>query len=406
MIDQMVQRAGSYYHLFPTGRQGKRAIWEGVGKDGFPYLKHFPNELVVRKNDQEMLIEIKGERGNSIYQVIGTDKGLDYLRGTNPVGVIFDEYSRMSPAVWDTMRPILRENEGFAIFAYTPCGMNHGFDLFNMAKENDNWFASLLTVDDTGIVSEADIEEERKSGMLEEYVQQEFYCSFTSSLAGAYFAKEMQKAEDDGRVCNVPYEPDLPVTTFWDLGINDSTAIIFAQILPHETRIIDFYENSGEGLTHYIKMLKEKPYVYGEHYAPHDIAVREFTTGRSRRDTALSLGVDFLVGQRIDKSESIDSLRRYLSRCWFDREKCNVLVSALMNYRKSYDERNKTYRSTPVHDWSSHACDSAMLMANSFYQLMGEVKHQNNEFADTGYDVFNSDRNQIFSNPHYDIFEG
>ena len=402
MIDQMLQRPGSYYHLFPTGRQGRKAIYEGIGKNGIRYMDHFPKEIIARKNDQEMLVEVKGAKGNSIYQVVGTDKGMDYLRGTNPVGVIFSEYSRMSPAVWDTIRPILRENEGWAIFAYTPWGENHGYDLFNMAKDNDEWFASFLTVDDTEdhdgnrLISDSDVDEERKSGMSKEMVAQEFYCSFQSALPGAYFASEMESALEQGRITKVGYEPELPVSTYWDLGISDANAIWFAQHIGNETRLIDYYENSGEGLVHYIQYLRSKEYVYDRHHAPHDIEVREFSTGRSRRDTALNLGIDFIVGKKIDKMESIDSLRRFLGRCWFDQDKCKVGIAALRNFHKAFNDKTRTF-SSPVHDWSSHGVDALIECSNAYYLDGFESTGQKQTQTINDYDIFNNRGNSTLN---------
>ena len=401
LIDQMLMRPGSYYHLFPTGRQGRKAIYEGIGKNGIRYMDHFPKEIIARKNDQEMLVEVKGEKGNSIYQVVGTDKGMDYLRGTNPVGVIFSEYSRMSPAVWDTIRPILRENDGWAIFAYTPWGENHGYDLYNMAKQNDEWFASFLTVDDTTdhngkrLITDSDVEEERDSGMSREMCAQEFYCSFQSALPGAYFASEMESALEQGRITQVAYEPELPVETYWDLGLADSNAIWFAQHIGNETRLIDYYENSGEGLVHYIQLLRNKEYVYSRHHAPHDIEVREFSTGRSRRDTALNLGIDFLVGKKIDKMESIDSLRRFLGRCWFDQEKCKVGIAALRNYHKAFNDKTRTF-SSPVHDWSSHGVDALMECSNAHYLDGFEDTSRKQTQTLNDYDIFDSKGNSTF----------
>jgi hypothetical protein len=364
-------------------------------------MDHFPSQIVVRKNDQEMLVEVKGDKGNSIYQVVGTDKGMDYLRGTNPVGVIFSEYSRMSPAVWDTIRPILRENDGWAIFAYTPWGENHGYELYNMARGNDEWFASFLTVEDTAdhagnpLISAKDVQEEKDSGMSKEMVNQEFYCSFQSALPGAYFANEMEAALEQGRITRVAYEPELPVDTYWDLGMADSNAIWFAQHIGNETRFIDYYENSGEGLVHYIQVLRNRPYVYGQHYAPHDIEVREFSTGRSRRDTALNLGIDFMVGKKIDKMESIDSLRRFLGRCWFDQDKCRLGVAALRNYHKTFNDKTRAF-SSPVHDWSSHGVDALMECSNAYYlEGMGESGEKPTQ-CQYEYDIFNSNRGPIF----------
>jgi len=132
-IKKMQERVGVYYHLFPTYGQGKRTIWDGIGADGKPFLSHFPEQLVKNKNETEMQIQTTN---GSIWQVIGTDRNLDNLVGPNPVGCVFSEYSIQDPRAWTLLRPILRENGGWAIFIYTPRGENHGWDLYQIAQQN------------------------------------------------------------------------------------------------------------------------------------------------------------------------------------------------------------------------------------------------------------------------------
>jgi hypothetical protein len=311
-------------------------------------------------------------KNGSIYQVVGTDD-VDSLVGTNPVGCIFSEYSLQDPAAWDYIRPILAENGGWAVFIYTARGKNHGHKLIEMAKKNPNpkWFAEVLTAgnsgtkreDGTPVISDEIINEERAAGMDEAMVQQEFYCSFEAPLVGAYYGAQMATAIEQGRITKVPWEPSLLVHTAWDLGIGDATTIWFWQQCGLEVRVIDYYEMSGEGLSHYVKKLGERPYAYGAHYAPHDIEVKELGTGKSRRDVARTLGLQFRVIQKHTVEDGIEAARNLLARCWFDSEKCDRGIEALKTYRKEWDDKRKIFNERPEHDWSSHGADGFRYLA-------------------------------------------
>lgn len=351
---KMFERKGTYYYIFPTYTQAKKVLWDGLDRDGFPFMGHFPKEVVKKKNESELRIEVVN---GSAIQLIGSDN-IDSVVGTNPVGCVFSEFALQDPKAWDYMRPILRENGGWAVFDYTPRGKNHGYALYQMAKSNPDWFAQILTIDDTQALSQRDIDAERREGMSEELIQQEFYCSFEGVAFGAYFGKQMQQAEKDGRIGKVPFETGVGVETWWDLGIGDSTAIWFTQSVGREIRVIDYYEASGEGFPHYAKKLQEKPYVYSVHHAPHDIEVRELGNGRSRKETAASLGIAFQVVPNLPIDDGIEAARTLLGRCWFDREKCERGLNALASYHKAYDDKLKDWKSYPQHDWSSHAADA------------------------------------------------
>jgi len=388
-----LERVGGIYHLFPTARQARKAMWDGIDRDGFRYMDHFPPGMCVGKNETDMKLTMVN---GSYYQLVGVDMGLDWLVGTNPVGLIFSEWAIMNPRVWDLLRPIVRENDGWALFIFTPRGQNHGYQTYRLTRDDPAWFTSLLTVNDTRrgdgsyIVSPEDIEAERREGMNEDMIQQEYFCSFTAATPGAYFAVEMRRADLDGRVTSVPFESAVPVDTWWDLGMNDSTAIWFSQSVGNEIRLINYFEDSGEGLPYYAGKLSELRhkygYVYGQHTAPHDIEVRDFTTGKSRRAAARSLGINFLVGKRVNaKEESIDAARRILPRCWFDDRKCGQGLSALRAYHKEFNDKLQTFRVAPVHDWSSNAADAFMEMAKN-YRNYNEATFQ--QTAVSQYSIF------------------
>jgi phage terminase large subunit len=247
-----------------------------------------------------------------------------------------------------------------------------------MARRNpERWFSQVLTVNDTKVIPQAVLDQEREEIIIKDgndaLYQQEYMCSFKVPIAGAYYGTLMMQAREQKRIGFVPYDESMPVDTWWDLGVGDSTAIWFVQCIGKEIRLIDHYETSGEGLPHYIRKLQEKGYIYGRHIAPHDIQVREFSTGKSRYEVAQSLGISFEIAPKLSLEDGIDAVRIILPRCWFDEEKTRRGTNALITYHKAFDEKNKIYKDRPEHDWSSHSCDAFR---------MGAVMYQ--EELDTG----------------------
>lgn len=349
----MQEKPGIYYYFFPTYSQGKKALWEAIGKDGLPYIKHFPEELVETINQTEM--KVKYHNG-SIFQIIGTDD-IDRVVGTNPRGVVFSEYSLQNPKAWDFIRPILLENGGWAIFNFTARGKNHAYDLYMAGLNSPHWFVQKLTVDDTKALTPEEIQRERDEGMTEDMVQQEYYCSFTAAIQGSYYYAQYDEAERNQRFGNVPYDEQLPVYTVWDLGIGDSMAIGFYQLLGQEVRMIDYLEATGQGLPWYAQQIQQKGYVYGDHFAPHDIKVRELGTGKSRLETAKALGINFKVVESLPVQDGIDAARALFKRLWVDETKCKDWLRLIPQYTKEYDEAKKVFKNTPLHDWTSHGAD-------------------------------------------------
>lgn len=364
---EIFKNVGAYYYIFPTYNQGKKILWNGADKNGFRFLDHLPEETRTRTVGNEMFIEFKN---GSTFQIVGSDN-IDSIVGTNPRGVVFSEYSLQDPKAWDYIRPILAENDGFAIFNFTPRGENHAKDLLDYAKTDEKWFVSNLTVDDTGAISPEVLEQEKKEIIAkngdDSIFLQEYYNSFAASIVGSYYGKLIERMEAEGRVRDVPYDPNLPVHTWWDLGMNDSMSIGFFQQSPTDWRLIDYIEGSGEGIRYYINELNQKGYTYGKHHAPHDIMVRELGTGKSRYETAKELGLTFETirdGEHIKsavpmlpRQDGIDATRQKLGTLYIDQTKCSRVVKALKNYHKDYDEVNKVYRNNPKHDWSSHCAD-------------------------------------------------
>ncbi len=358
-----LQRVGVYYYIFPEYEQWRKAFWDNIDNDGKTMFDHIPKWLLKKKNDQSMQIEyING----SMIQVIGTDRKIDNIVGTNPVWCLYSEFPIADPRWWDLMRPILKLNWWFAWFVFTPRGKNHWWAIREVARKNPtDWYLSELTAEDTydndwnRIVTDQMITEERRDWMDEDLLQQEYFVSFEASIKGAYYADQIREARKEWRISKVPYDPALDTYTAWDLGFNDTTAIWFFQIHWKEVRCIDHYEMSWESLEHYVTVIKSKPYTFKKHYLPHDVEVRELQTGNSRKQYLQSLGMTNIeVVPKLSIEDGIDAVRRMFKSLWIDEDKCERWVNALSSYHKEYDAKNQTYRNQPKHDWASNSADA------------------------------------------------
>lgn len=380
----MLERVGTYWHLFPYQTQARKAIWNGIDSQGRKILDQvFPQEIRKRTSSQEMLIELVN---GSTWQLAGSDN-YDSLVGSNPVGVVFSEWSLCDPNAWAYIRPILAENDGWASFIYTPRGKNHGYSLYNMARKSDDWYCENLTVNDTKredgspVITHEIIDQERAEGMEEALIQQEFYGSFESQIAGAYYADQISAAKDQGRIGRLPIEPSLPVHTAWDLGIADAMSIWLFQSVGKEIRLVHYYEATGKGMEHYIQYLNQwantNGVMLGTHLAPHDIEVRELTSGRSRKDVARQMGIAFRTVQRPRvKAEGIQAVRRMFPRFWIDDERAEQGYNCVASYRREWDEKAGRFRDNPVHDWASHGADALQTLALGWRESLSPAHMQ------------------------------
>lgn len=360
-------RVGTIWHMLPTLKQARRVIWDGIDKHGRRMIDQaFPKDIRESKNDSEMQIRLKN---GSIWQCVGSDN-YDSLVGTNPVGVIMSEYSIADPTAWDYIRPILAENGGWALFIYTPRGKNHGKMLFEAAEKNDRWFSSLLTVNDTfddegdNIILPEHIDEERESGMSEEKIQQEFFCSWDAGMEGAFYTKELNLAESEGRIGDYPHDPSKPCQTWWDIGFRDATSIIITQRGDDgKPIIIDYLEGRNKALDEWVRDLRSLPYDYEENWGPHDLENHDWTTGKTRREYAQGLNWDFDIVPKIGVADGIDATRAMIRVARFNHQKTMKLIDGLTSYRREWDEKAGLFRDKPVHDWSSHPADAMRYMS-------------------------------------------
>jgi phage terminase large subunit len=362
------QRIGNYWHMLPEASQARKAIWEAVnphtGKRRID--EAFPAAIRETTKEQEMFIRFTN---GSTWQVVGSDN-YDSLVGSAPIGIVFSEWALANPSSWAFLRPILLENGGWALFITTPRGRNHASSFYEGARTDASWYAEKLSAHDTGIFTPAQLEQERREYIRdypedgEAKFQQEYECSFAAAIMGAYYGRLMQNAEDEGRIGIVPWMPSEGVWTSWDLGYGDSTVIWLAQLIGGDIRIIDMIAGSGVGIDWYVKKLNEKPYVYVQHIVPHDADNGELGTGERRIDIMRKLGMKPIrVLPRTGVDDGISAVRSLLPRCRFNKATTVRGVEALQQYRKKWDDKNKVFMDTPLHDWASDYADSMRYLA-------------------------------------------
>ena len=342
----------------PTFTQAKRIAWD--------YIKFYAGVIPgVTFNETELRVDFPN--GGRI--MLLSAENPDALRGIYLDACFFDEFGMQNPRVWgEVVRPALSDRQGSATFLGTPAGHNHFFDMLQIAKSqveegSDDWYWKICKASETGIVKQEELDA-AKTTMSEQQYEQEFECSFTAAIVGAYYGKLIAGLDDEGRITRVPYDPAYPVHTAWDLGVNDSTAIWFAQVFRGGAiNIIDYYENGGVGLDHYADILRQKDYTYGDHLAPHDIEVRELGSGKSRLETAYTLGIRFRVVPKMKIVDGINAARVMIPKCYFDADKTAIGLDCLRQYRQEWDDKRKTFRDHPRHDYTSHAADAFRYLA-------------------------------------------
>jgi phage terminase large subunit len=365
-----MERVGVYWHLLPQADQARKAIWDAVNPlTGLRRIDEaFPHAIRANTRETDMFIRFKN---GSTWQVVGSDN-FNSLVGTPPIGLVLSEWALADPAAWAYLSPILMDNGGWAVFITTPRGRNHAHKTLQTARKSPGWFAETLTVDQTRRFTKEALEEERQN-LIDIYgeddgessFQQEYYCSFDVAIVGSYFGRELAKAEAEGRITDVPHNPDLPVYTAWDIGRSDATAIWFAQQpIGGAVRVIDYYRNVGKDVTHYCQVVRERGYSYAEHIWPHDGARGDWSTGKTRPQIAAEHKVSpRILNQEHDVTDGINVARRLLKRCWFDAEKCADGLEALRSYRKEWDDKNRTFKDKPLHDWASDPADAFRYLA-------------------------------------------
>jgi hypothetical protein len=376
-----------YFYVAPTYGAAKQIAWE--------YFKYYAKNIpFVEFKEGELKVVIKRPKGmmpKYNFNALLTDEadeisiwlcGADNAeakRGVYADGIMLDEYSEMNPVVYSqTFRPALSDRNklsilvrekygvdacresGWAVFSGTPKGSNHLKEMYDVGVKNpETWFTALLPVSHTKLISDSELES-MKQTMGEDEFQQEMMCSFTAALTSFFFSNEMNLLASKNKITSVPYNPAYPVSTFWDLGISDDTAIWFIQKIGTSYHAIDYMSSPGKGIDWWIKEIHKKPYNYAKHYLPHDAAKRDFMTAKPLIEQVEQAGLRpvIMVSRVKRKQEAISQIRLILPLMTFDAETCYSGVECLKNYRREKDSENDIYKTTPVHNWASHGVDA------------------------------------------------
>lgn len=368
------KRVGNYWHCLPEFEQARRSIWTAVnphsGKRRID--EAFPHELRENTNDSTMFIRFKNQ---STWACIGSDR-YDATMGASPAGITYSEYALSNPSAWAYHRPMLQENNGWAAFITTPRGRNHAFALLNHARSTKGWFAQLLTAVDTGALTQQELAE-----AFGEYValygadagraayEQEYMCSFTAAILGAFYSAECAAIRNEGRVLDVEPDLDRPVHRAWDLGVRDDTCVFWYQARGSQLLILDIMAGSGVGVEHYrdeiFKRHEERGWIHGDDFVPHDANVLEFGSGRTRVETMTRLNLRPMRVPRASLLDGINAVRRTLPLCVF-HPRCAKGLDALEQYRREWDDDLKAFKATPLHDWTSNFADAFRYLAQSY----------------------------------------
>ena len=337
-----------YAFISPTFKQGKSTAWDYIKN----YTKNIP---FIKFNESELRCDFpNGAR----ITILGAEND-QALRGIFLDGCIFDETQNISPALFpEIIRPALADRKGWCIFIGTPKGQNYFYQLHKQSEDEKGWWTGVFKASETKILDDEELEA-AQSIMSKDLYDQEFECSFQAAITGSYYGKIIEEMEIEKRITEVPYDENLPTETWWDLGLKDSTAIWFVQRHRDFLRVIDYYENSGEGLDFYADVLDSKGYKYDRHIAPHDIKVRELGAyGKSRLESALELGISFDIAPKLAIEDGIEIVRKTLTQCYFDKNKTYQGVEALKAYQKKWDEKNQCFKNRPTHNFASHPADA------------------------------------------------
>lgn len=343
---------GRYAYLAPTYAQAKDTIWA--------YLKRFTADIPgTEPRESDLMVTFPNGARVRLYGA----ENYERLRGGFADGVVLDEYGDIDPRAWpEVIRPLLADRKGWAVFIGTPKGRNDFWRIHDAAEQDDSWYSLVLRASQTHILDATELADIRRMLTEDQYLQ-EMECSFDAAITGAIYRTELAAMDADGRLCGVPYDPAVPVWTAWDLGIGDATSIICAQLVGREVHVIDYYEATGEPLTHYVQWLDSKPYRYGMDLLPHDAGARELGTGKTREELLRQNGRKVRVLARDNVDDGINAVKMLLGRCWFDKLKTARLRECMAHYHRDFNHKMAVFKDAPIHDWSSHAADAARTLA-------------------------------------------
>jgi phage terminase large subunit len=373
-----LRRIGTHVYLFPLHKQARSVIWQGLDFDGKPFMDAIPDALVAKKNEARMEIDLF----NGSKLVLAGSNNYDGLMGSNPVTIIYSEFSLHNPLARQYLNPIIVQNKGKEILQYTPRGMNHGYEVYQQVKDLPDYHVEHLSVEQTfkhdgvtPIINKQDIQRARDLGMSEELIRQEFFVDFEVGNLGAYYTREMSDMDREGRICILKPDPYLKLHSIWDLGGTDATAGILFQVTGKYIHILYLLHDTGKGLRHYLneaELIRQKfGCEWGHHFGPHDIDQKHqgWEHAESRLIQARKHGWHFQVVPKVNFEDGIEAVRYMFPRLRIDKLNCNLLIRACREYQRAYDEVLARYDKKPLDNWAVHIADALRYLGVQYKRL-------------------------------------
>jgi len=377
LLLRSLMRVGTHIYLLPLQKQAREVVWSGLDHTGKPFISYIPECLIEYKNDARM--EMRLINGSRL--IFGGSNNFNGMMGTNPVSIIYSEFSLHNPLARQYLNPILIENGGLEVLQFTPRGKNHGWDVFDTVRENPRYLVQHLSVketkktDGTPVITPEQIEEAKKMGMSKEMVEQEFMVSFEIGNLGAYFTREMSEMEREGRLTTLKANPSLPLHSAWDLGGTDATAGWLFQIEGNRVKLLHLLHDSGQPLKYYLdaaeRIRQSIGCKWGNHFMPHDVKQEHqgWEHTESRLMQARKAGWNFQVTHKVNFEDGIEAIRYVFPNIMIDKVNCQMGVRAIREYQREYDDARACYRSKPLDNWATHIVDALRYLSINYRRL-------------------------------------
>ena len=373
-----LRRVGTHVYLFPLHKQSRQVIWQGMDFDGRPFMAAIPEALVTKRNEARMEIDFL----NGSKLVLAGSNNYDGLMGTNPITIIYSEFSLHNPLARQYLNPIMIQNKGLEIIQFTPRGMNHAFEVYNQVKDLPDYHIEHLTVEQTfkhdgitPIISKEDVKRAKDMGMSDELIRQEFYVDFEVGNLGAYYTREMGDMDREGRITNLKPDVSLPLHTIADLGGTDATAMLIFQVVGRYIHVLALIHDTGKGLKYYLDVAEKYRQSFnchwGNHFGPHDIDQKHqgFEHCESRLMQARKHGWHFIMVPKVAFEDGIEAMRYMFPRVRLDKMNCALAVRALREYQREYDEVKARFDPKPLDNWATHIADAFRYLAVQYKRL-------------------------------------
>jgi phage terminase large subunit len=365
VADALIVKAWEQPLLILCTRELQRSIKESVHKLLSDRIEHngFGSEYEILNN------EIRGKNG-SRFIFAGLRHNVAEIKSTEGVDVCWvEEAERVTDESWKTLIPTIRKPSSEIWISFNPRLLTDAtYQRFVLNPPPEAWVQKVSWRDNPWFPGVLKMEMEYlKSKDYEEYMHV-WEGELKMFADGSIYRKQLEKARKDNRVTSVPIENGVEVHTFWDLGRNDHTAIWFMQNVGREYRFVDYYSARFEDIEHYARVIKDKGYLYGTHWMPHDVEAQMLGMKANRKVLFEQAGVKPIevVPRVADLMDGIAQVKQIFDSCWFDAQRCDEGIKALANYSRSYDDERDTYSERPVHNWASNGSDAFRMFAQGF----------------------------------------